>query len=390
MYNTYALLKIGGIILNHSIKKKIRVSKILSICIPLIVAILLSFGNDYIMTKSIKSADSINITTLEEWLLLSNVCLLLGLTFSIFISNFLFRIIIRQELVTPLQRLRDGMSHMRHGDYEYRISYDENDQLFEIYDDFNVMATEMRRFAVKANTVDEGRKRLLLGISHDLRSPLTSIIAYVQGLLDGIAKNEEKRLDYLETIKSKSLEIERMVNRLFTFAKLDNEEYSLHLTEFSARSLLTEYLHSVKSEFAQQNMMLSLHTISDASIMVDPELFKNVCRNIIENSVKYNDKETATLNISLKAGKKYMKITFSDNGPGVDSKDLSHLWDLFFRTDSSRKNPGQSNGIGLAIVKKTIELMDGSVAAKNGKTSGLQIIIRLPIAHPYDDQIINL
>ncbi|SFQ46901.1 Signal transduction histidine kinase [Lachnospiraceae bacterium XBB1006] len=360
-------------------KQKLKLGRYLSIGIPLIVAIFLSFGNDYIMLRSIRLKQSFSLTELEQQLMISNLCVLFGLCIATFISNMLFRMIIRQELYTPFERLRVGMSHMRQGDYDYRISYVENDPHFEVYDDFNEMATEMRRFAVKANTVDEGRKSLLLSISHDLRSPLTSILAYVQGLLDGLAKTPEKQRSYLDTIKQKSLDIERMVNRLFTFAKLDSDEYHPTLTTVRASRFFRDYTKNVREEYAARNMQLLLEIVSDADIQIDTDLFLNLCQNILDNSVKYNDKPEGIMRIRLKAGKKYMKITFADNGPGVESQKLSRLWDLFFRADDARNNPGQSNGIGLAIVKKTAELFGGSVSAKNGKRDGLQIVIRLPI-----------
>jgi len=368
--------------MKKTIQHKLKLGRILSIAIPVLVAIFLSFGNDYIMMHSIRLKPNISFAELEKWLLISNLCVLVGLCIATFLSNSLFRVIVRQELYTPFERLREGMTHMRNGDYDYQIPYDESDPHFEVYDDFNQMAVEMRRFAVKANTVDEGRKNLLLSISHDLRSPLTSILAYVQGLLDGLAKTPEKQGYYLNTIKQKSLDIDRMVNRLFTFAKLDNEEYTPTLTTVSAHAFFKKYIASVRDEYRAKNMQLILETVSDADIEIDKDLFLNLCQNVIDNSVKYNDKPEGIMRIHLKAGKKYMKITFADNGPGVAPEKLSRLWDLFFRADDARKNPGQSNGIGLAIVKKTAELLGGSVSAKNGKRDGLQIILRLPLIKP--------
>lgn len=364
-------------------EKKIRIARVLGIGSPILVAVILSFGNDYIMINSLRKAEQVDLWMLEQKLFVSNICLMAGLLLAIFLSNLLVRIIIRQELVVPLTRLREGMVQMRKGHYEYRIPYEETDVLFEVYDDFNVMAAEMQRFAAEANSVDEGRKKLLLGISHDLRSPLTSIIAYVQGLLDGIVNNEEKRIRYLNTIKKKSLEIEAMVNRLFTFAKLDNKDYVANLSEYSVGALLGEYLSNVRDEYAGKHMALSLVVERDAKAMIDKDLFFNVCQNLIDNSVKYNDKPEGKMKIKVKTGKESVKITFTDNGPGVSEEALTHLWELFYRADASRNEPGKSNGIGLAIVKKTVEVMGGKVAAKNaeksGLVTGLVIVIRLPV-----------
>ena len=361
-------------------EKKIKTGRRFSLTVPIIVAVILSFGNDYIVLRSVHEKKQINLSSLRDGLALSNMCLLTGLVLAIVISNLLFRIIIRQELMIPLQKIRTGMNRIRHGDYDYRIEYEENDLMFELYDDFNEMAVETKRFAVKENQIDERRRQLLLSISHDLRSPMTSIIAYVQGLLDGIAQNEQKRRQYLEVIKAKSLEIDRMVNRLFTYAKLDSKEYVLDKQPIDMGEYMRGYVESIAREYEKKNFRIQLQVTSSAKIMADSDMLDRICTNLIENAYKYNDKENGSMIITVKSGHYHVKISFADNGPGVGEDEISNLWDVFYRTDHARKNPGESNGIGLAIVKKAVEMMEGKVEAKNGKGGGLTIMIRIPIS----------
>ncbi len=361
-------------------EKKIKTGRRFSLTVPIIVAVILSFGNDYIVLRSVHEKKQINLSSLRDGLALSNMCLLTGLVLAIVISNLLFRIIIRQELMIPLQKIRTGMNRIRHGDYDYRIEYEENDLMFELYDDFNEMAVETKRFAVKENQIDERRRQLLLSISHDLRSPMTSIIAYVQGLLDGIAQNEQKRRQYLEVIKAKSLEIDRMVNRLFTYAKLDSKEYVLDKQPVDTGEYMRGYVGAIAREYEKKNFRIQLQVTSSAKIMADSDMLDRICTNLIENAYKYNDKENGSMMITVKSGHYHVKISFADNGPGVGEDEISNLWDVFYRTDHARKNPGESSGIGLAIVKKAVEMMDGKVEAKNGKSGGLTIMIRIPIS----------
>ncbi len=361
-------------------EKKIKTGRRFSLTVPIIVAVILSFGNDYIVLRSVHEKKQINLSSLRDGLALSNMCLLTGLVLAIVISNLLFRIIIRQELMIPLQKIRTGMNRIRHGDYDYRIEYEENDLMFELYDDFNEMAVETKRFAVKENQIDERRRQLLLSISHDLRSPMTSIIAYVQGLLDGIAQNEQKRRQYLEVIRAKSLEIDRMVNRLFTYAKLDSKEYVLDKQPVDTGEYMRGYVGAIAREYEKKNFRIQLQVTSSAKIMADSDMLDRICTNLIENAYKYNDKENGSMMITVKSGHYHVKISFADNGPGVGEDEISNLWDVFYRTDHARKNPGESNGIGLAIVKKAVEMMDGKVEAKNGKSGGLTIMIRIPIS----------
>ena len=361
--------------------KKFIVGKLFSMLVPIAVAVFLSFGNDYIMLRYVNAEDKIDFSVLTEGMLASNLCMLFGLILAILISNMLFRMIIRQELGVPLQKIRTGMKCIRQGNYDYRIEYEENDPMFELYDDFNEMAVETKRFAVKVNHIDERRKQFLLSISHDLRSPMTSIIAYVQGLLDGIARDEEKRRQYLEVIKEKSLEIDRMVNRIFTYAKLDSKEYVLDTKSIDIGKYMKYYVEEVSREYEKKDFGIQLNLVSSANIMADTDMLDRICTNLIENAYKYNDKEKGEIKITVKAGPENVKITFLDNGPGVSDAEMSHLWDVFYRTDHARKNPGQSNGIGLAIVKRAVELMKGKVEAKNGKNGGLSVIIRIPVSY---------
>lgn len=360
--------------------KKIIIGRRFSLIVPIVTAVILSFGNDYIVLRSAHTDNQIDFSALWKGMVVSNICLVMGLILAILISNMLFRIIIRQELVVPLQQIRTGMNRIRHGDYDYRIDYEENDPMFELYDDFNEMAVETKRFVVKENQIDERRRQLLLDISHDLRSPMTSIIAYVQGLLDGIAQDEQKRRQYLEVIKAKSLEIDRMVNRLFTYAKLDSKEYVLDKHPIEIGEYMKDYVMTVSREYEKKNFRIQLKLLSSAKILADTDMLDRICTNLVENAYKYNDKENGILQITVKSGKYNVKITFSDNGPGVNADEISNLWDIFYRTDHARKNPGQSNGIGLSIVKKAVEMMDGKVESKNGKNGGLSIIIRIPIS----------
>ncbi len=361
--------------------KKIVTGRRFSSIVPIVVAIVLSFGNDYIVLRSAHADNRIDLNVLKEGLVASNICLLLGLILAILLSNMIFRIIIRQELVVPLQEIRTGMNRIRRGDYDYRIDYEENDPMFELYDDFNEMAVETKRFAAKESQADEQRRQFLLSISHDLRSPITSIIAYAQGLSDGISKDEQKRRQYLQVIRTKSLEIERMVNRLFTYAKLDSKEYVLDAQSIDIGEYMKDYVAAISREYEKKNFGIQLELVSSAKILADTDMFDRICTNLVENAYKYNDKENGMMKITVKSGKYHVKITFHDNGPGVDEEEIPNLWNIFYRIDHARKNPGQSSGIGLSIVKKAVEMMEGKVEAKNGKNGGLSIIIRIPISN---------
>lgn len=140
-----------------------------------------------------------------------------------FLTRFVFR-----RIEQPLTLLADGVHQIRDGNLDFRITYDGKDEFAPVCADFNEMAERLRRSIEQTLRQEESRKELMASISHDLRSPLTSIKAYVEGLLDGVARTPEMQRRYLGTIKSKAEDIDRMVSQIFLFSKMELEEYPVH------------------------------------------------------------------------------------------------------------------------------------------------------------------
>lgn len=295
-----------------------------------------------------------------------------------------------QKYVEALQKLSEGMRQIREGNLSYRIKYSENNDLYEIYEDFNEMVTETQRLSVKASKIDQGRKELLMDISHDIRSPLTAIIAYVQGLLDGVAQTPEAQRRYLSTIEEKSIDVKKMVDRLFLYAKLDNTTYLGEPEKLSVNDEIRELLAVIVPEYAARGLSITLQEKGSGFIYADSDIFRRVCINLIENSCKYRDKPEGHMQIQIKEERRNMRITFHDDGPGISPSTLPHIWDVFYRGDKSRSNPHQGSGIGLAIVKKAVDNMNGKIVARNDDGNGLVISIRIPkMEDTYGENINN-
>lgn len=358
-------------------RNKLRRGRQLSIIIPIAAAVVLSFGNDFISWRIFEDKDMVHVGEVKNMMFVSNVFLVVGLFLTILFSNIIFRQIIRRELVEPLGRLTEGMTQMQKGNLDYQITYDEDDTLYEVYETFNEMVIETRRLSVQSREIGESRRELLLSISHDLRSPLTSIIGYVQGLIDQVPKTENAREIYLRTIKQKALDINRMVERLFLFSKLDYDKYEGSPEKLSVNAelwgLVSAYQHDYKEQYE-----IELFVEGQGFIFADREIFAGICRNIIENSYKYNDNPQGKLRITVKEESGYVRIRFSDNGPGMREEDLPHMWDVFYRADQARNNPCQGSGIGLAIVKKAVDNLRGKITSKNGIPRGLVTTVRIP------------
>ncbi len=312
---------------------------------------------------------------------LSALLLLLAIIGSIFMTNrFLIRFVFR-KIEQPLNLLSDGVTEIRKGNLDYRMTYTRQDEFYPVCRSFNDMAERLKKSVEQSQKEEQNRKELLLDISHDLRSPLTVIQAYVEGLIDGVAESPERKQKYLETIKRKTIDIEKMVSALLTYSKLDMEELAVQEEVISLSAFLQEATDSVREEYQEQGLSIFLLPGDTAPVYADEELLLRVLSNILDNSLKYKNSSCGQVKIMTVMEGDFVKIALADDGPGVEESHLDKLFDVFYRTDKARTDTGNGNGIGLAFVKKAILAMGGHVDAKNNADGGLSILLYLRCAH---------
>lgn len=314
---------------------------------------------------------------LKVYLVFSAIVIVFCIFVSILLTNrFLTRFVFRW-IEEPLTILADGVHEIWNGNLEYRITYDREDEFFAVCKDFNEMAVRLKQYVDRIQQQEESRKELVAGISHDLRSPLTSIQAYVEGLLDGIAKTPEAQRRYLETIKQKAEDLARIISQLFLFSKMELGEYPEAPVSLMLDENIMETVSAMKDEYAAKGLMV--HTeLTPVRIFADPLYLHRIVTNILENSLKYKEKEQGNLWISLEQTAEGCRLSFADDGPGVPEEALPHLFEVFYRSDPSRQIPSKGSGLGLAIVAGTVQRMGGSVQAFCRKPQGLLIRIELP------------
>lgn len=290
---------------------------------------------------------------------------------------------ISKSVLIPLQKLSRGTKEIRDGNLDTVIDYTKPDEFGEVCRDFDEMRVYLRT-SVEQRLKDEQRKKdLIIGISHDLRTPLTSISGYLDGLMDGIANTPEKRERYLKAIKTRTRDLSRLVDSLSEYNRLDSKNFHYHLEPGDLKGFIGQYLSAYEEE-ARQNH-LNLRFISDEGaypVLFDKNEMKRVLDNLFTNTLKYCEASLASVVISLKRVERstVVEFVFSDNGPGVPEESLDRLFESFYRVDGARCNSGEGSGIGLAVVKEIITGHKGIVHAENH--DGLAIIIHLPMLPP--------
>ena len=304
----------------------------------------------------------------------------IGLIFVVFLTilmtnRFLARFVVR-KIEEPLDLLSEGARRLGAGELDYQIAYTGKDEFAPVCGAFNEMAARLKDSVERTRRDEESRKELLAGISHDLRSPLTSIRAYVEGLLDGVAQTEETRQRYLRTILTKAEDIDRLVSQLFLYSKLDLEGVPMEMRPIRLDKFITGFVDESAPDSRAHGLELTAEQLAPVTVSADPEQLRRVLSNILENSIKYKDKGMGHLRITLEEESGHLVL--ADDGPGVPEGALPKLFDVFYRSDPARKNPAGGSGLGLAIAAKAVQGMGGTIRACNGPNGGLAIEIILP------------
>jgi signal transduction histidine kinase len=270
----------------------------------------------------------------------SSIGIFTGFIFVMYLTNrFLTKFIFR-KITQPLEMLSTGVQHISEGDLNYKIAYNENDEFKPVCDAFNDMASRLKLSIDEVQKNEQNRKELLAGISHDLRSPLTSIKAFVEGLLDGIADTPESQREYLLIIKQKTDDINNMVSQLFIYSKMDMGNYPADPELLNIADEIKDFVTASSEEY--KAMGLKVEIIGEPApkiIFADPLQLRSVFSNILENSAKYKQKDEALSTIRCVSADGIVRIIFEDDGPGVPEGVLLKLFDVFYRTDPSRNNP---------------------------------------------------
>lgn len=314
---------------------------------------------------------------LETALVLAGGVLLLAILLSVFFTDrFLTRFVVR-HVEQPLELLSNGVRQISEGNLDYRLRYDGKDEFLPVCRDFNDMARRLRESVERSRREEESRRELMAGISHDLRSPLTSIQAYVEGLLDGVASTPEMQKKYLTTVKTRAEELERMVERILTYSRMELEETPRDARPLPLDESLRAAISEAAADYAGRGLDLSAR-LEPFTATADAAELRQILLNIADNSLKYKTAARAALRVELTDHGESGTLSFTDDGPGVAETDLPKLFDEFYRADSSRSDRAKGSGLGLAIVAKAAKRMGGSVRAENAAGGGLAVILTIP------------
>lgn len=275
-------------------------------------------------------------------------------------------------VIAPLDKLRTATRKIKEGDLDFSVTSEGVDEIADLCQDFEEMRKRLKESAEEKVQFDKESKELISNISHDLKTPITAVKGYVEGIIDGVANTPEKMDRYIRTIYNKANEMDRLINELTFYTKMDTNRIpytfnKIHVTEF-----FDDCAEDLQVELDPKNTELTYLNYVEPEVVViaDAEQIKRVINNIVGNSLKYMNKEHARINLRVKDVGDFIQVEIEDNGKGIASRDLVNIFDRFYRTDASRNSSKGGSGIGLSIVKKIIEDHGGKVWATSKEDIG--------------------
>ena len=270
-----------------------------------------------------------------------------------------------RSIAVPLVKLKKATQNIKEGNLDFVLDVEGKDEFSELCQDFEEMRRRLKESTEEKSLIEKENRELISNISHDLKTPITAVKGYVEGIMDGVADTPEKMDRYVRTIYNKTNEMDHLINELtfyskidtnripYTFSKLNVEDYFEDCSEEVGLELETRGIELVYANYVEKDVM----------VIADGEQIRRVIHNIISNAIKYMDKPKGIIQIRIKDVGDFIQIEIEDNGKGIGPKDLPYIFDRFYRTDVSRNSSKGGSGIGLSIGKKILEDHGGKVWA---------------------------
>lgn len=308
------------------------------------------------------------------------VDMLIAIVIILVFTSILLTRWIHRGVFLPVNELNQAMQNIAEGNLEYRLSEDNKGEIGELYHNYEEMRLRLKESTEENFQQEKQNRELVSNISHDLKTPITAIKGYVEGIMDGVADTPEKMDKYIKTIYNKANDMERLINELTYYSGIDNNRIPYNFHRINVADYFGDCVEEVGMDLEQRGIELNYSDLADPGTMViaDPEQMKKVINNIISNSVKYMDKPHGVIDIRILDEADSIRIEIEDNGKGIAQKDLGKIFERFFRTDASRNSAQGGSGIGLSIVKKIIEDHGGYIWAtgREGEGTCIHFVLR--------------
>ena len=326
-------------------------------------AVYSSAGYEIAIRDSEESENSIHFLARDFLVLVSVVLIFTALS----VGLWLYR-----SIATPLVKLRKATQNIKEGNLDFELDVSGNDEFSELCRDFEEMRLRLKESAAEKLLLDKENKELISNISHDLKTPITAVKGYVEGIMDGVADTPEKMERYIRTIYNKTTEMDHLINELTFYSKIDTNRIPYSFSKIPVEDYFNDCVEEIGLELSTQGVELIYNNYVAPRVLIiaDGEQIRRVIQNIISNSLKYTDRKKGIIQFRVKDVGDFIQVEIEDNGKGIAQRDLAYIFDRFYRTDVSRNSSKGGSGIGLSIVRKILEDHGGKVWATSQEGVG--------------------
>lgn len=277
-----------------------------------------------------------------------------------------------RSMITPIHKLQVAAENIKEGNLDFTLDVTSDDEIGELCTTFEQMRQRLKDNAEDKINNEKENRALISNIAHDLKTPITAVKGYSEGIIDGVANTPEKVDKYVRTIYNKANEMDTLINELTLYSKIDTNRIPYNFAKINVTEYFNDCVEEIGLDLEAKGIGLAYYNYAEegVEIIADPEQLRRVVHNIVGNSVKYMNKTKGFVNIRVKDVGDFIQVEIEDNGRGIAQKDLPYVFDRFYRADASRNSATGGSGIGLSIVKKIVEDHGGKIWATSKEDTG--------------------
>lgn len=294
-------------------------------------------------------------------------------------TGVLIVLLLWRRVLYPLKKLQKSLERLLEGDYSTEIVSMGTVEVYQFAKKLDDVRLALKTREDAYHIQEQETKEMISNISHDLKTPITSIKGYAEGLVDGIAATDERREKYCKTILAKSNQLDSLIDELSLYSQVHRKHMMYKFENLNIKSYFDDCAEELAVDLENRGVeFIYQNYVNDSmDIEADSQHLTRVIQNIVNNSLKYVLKERPIISLRVTDEDGGIVIRIVDNGQGIPEVDIEHIFDRFYRSDQSRNSDTGGSGIGLAIVKEIVEAHGGEVWATSKMTVGTVIHIKL-------------
>ena len=305
------------------------------------------------------------------------VVVLVFVLIGIFLFTAIFYLLQRRSF-SYIQKLSDAMREIAEGNLNTYVQVEDDNEFSDMASNLNYMIKELNALMERERESERTKNELITNIAHDLRTPLTSIIGYLELISKSKNLTEETRINYTEVAYTKAKKLQKLIEDLFGFTKLNYGKIALNLSKVDLVKLLTQLMDEFYPSFSNNNLAYSLKSnLNSVIITADPNLLARLFENLIGNAIKYGA-DGKEINVKIAASASKVKVSVINYGKVIPEDEIGLIFEKFYRLEQSRSSKTGGTGLGLAIAKNIVELHGGTIEVKSD-LEGTHFIVSLRV-----------